>query len=143
MARYIETYRGVVYPWQCDQMGHVNVQHYMAIYDQAGCHLLAAMGLTPAYMHQTDAGFADVKQVIEYRAELRAGALVRMESRFLEIGTKSVRHEHRLVDAEHGSLAATFEAVSVHFDMGARKATPFPPEMRRKAEELIAAAGDA
>ena len=140
MAKYVETYRGVIYPWQCDQMGHLNVQHYVGLYDQAACHLFAAMGHTPSYMAETNMGYADVRNVIEYRAELRAGALVRMESRFLGIGTKSVRHEHRLVNADNGNLAATFEAVSVHFDMGARKATPFPPEMRRKIEELIAAA---
>ncbi len=31
----IETYRGVVYPWQMDQMDHMNVQFYTARFDQA------------------------------------------------------------------------------------------------------------
>ena len=39
------TYRGVVYPSQCDFMGHLNVQHYIAAFDQAILHLTSELGL--------------------------------------------------------------------------------------------------
>jgi len=29
------TYRGTVYPWHLDQVGHMNVQHYVGMFDQA------------------------------------------------------------------------------------------------------------
>ena len=35
------TYKGVVYPWECDQMGHMNVMWYTGKFDQATCSLLA------------------------------------------------------------------------------------------------------
>lgn len=138
MARYVETYRGVVYPWHCDQMGHLNVQHYLGMYDQAACHLFLMVGLTPSHMAAAEVGFADVKQTIEYRGELRMGSLVRMESRISAIGNTSLEHEHRLLNAEDGALAATFEVVSVYFDLAARKAIPFGDEMRAKVRELLA-----
>jgi acyl-CoA thioesterase FadM len=28
MPEMLLTHRGVVYPWQCDNMGHLNVAHY-------------------------------------------------------------------------------------------------------------------
>ena len=39
-----ETFRGVVYPAQCDAMGHMNVQHYVAAFDQAMWHLVHEIG---------------------------------------------------------------------------------------------------
>jgi len=137
MARYIETFRGVVYPWHCDQMGHLNVQHYVGMYDQASVHLFAAFGLSHAHGRETNMGFADVRHVIEYKGELGPGTAVRMESRLTGIGNSSIRHEHRLLDIDTDEVAATFEVVSVYFDLVARAATPLTPEMRARAEAMI------
>lgn len=30
------TYRGVVYPWQCDHMGHMNAMWYVGKFDEEG-----------------------------------------------------------------------------------------------------------
>jgi acyl-CoA thioesterase FadM len=35
MADLIDTYRGVVYPWHCDHMGHMNVMWYVGKFDEA------------------------------------------------------------------------------------------------------------
>ena len=139
MARYVETYRGVVYPWLCDQMGHCNVQHYMAMYDQASVHLFLEIGLAPSLLDAQQLGFADVRHEIEYKAEMRVGAAIRGESRVLSIGKSSFRHEHRLMNAETGKLAATYDVISVLFDLAARKSKPLPEEVRALAEAAIAA----
>jgi acyl-CoA thioester hydrolase len=137
MARYLETFRGVVYPWHCDQMGHLNVQHYVGMYDQASVHLFAAFGLSHAHVRETNMGFADVRHVIEYKNELDAGTAVRMESRIAAVGNSSVRHEHRLLDIDSDEVAATFEVVSVYFDLRARKSAPLPQEFRERAVAMI------
>jgi acyl-CoA thioester hydrolase len=31
------TYRGTVYPWQCDHIGHMNVMWYVGKFDEATC----------------------------------------------------------------------------------------------------------
>jgi acyl-CoA thioester hydrolase len=46
-ARII-TYRGVVYPWHCDHMGHMNVMWYTGKFDEACWQLLSMLGLTQA-----------------------------------------------------------------------------------------------
>lgn len=36
MSDLILTHRGVVYPWQCDHMGHLNVMWYVVVLAAAG-----------------------------------------------------------------------------------------------------------
>ena len=43
MAKAVETYRGVAYPWHCDSMGHMNTQFYSALYDGASFHFLSML----------------------------------------------------------------------------------------------------
>ena len=32
----VETYRGAVYPWHCDHVGHMNVMWYVGKFDEIG-----------------------------------------------------------------------------------------------------------
>ena len=41
------TYRGTIYPWHCDHMGHMNVMWYVGKFDEATWHLFAQTGITP------------------------------------------------------------------------------------------------
>ena len=43
-ARLIESYRGAVYPWHCDHMGHMNVMWYVGKFDEATWNLFAQTG---------------------------------------------------------------------------------------------------
>ncbi len=36
----LTTYVGVAHPWMCDTMGHMNVRHYAAMFDDASFQLL-------------------------------------------------------------------------------------------------------
>ena len=40
------TYRGTVYPWQCDHVGHMNIMWYVGKFDEANWNLFARLGLT-------------------------------------------------------------------------------------------------
>jgi acyl-CoA thioester hydrolase len=44
------TYRGVVYPWQCDHMGHMNVMWYVGKFDEATWQILSMLDLTPSFL---------------------------------------------------------------------------------------------
>ena len=43
------TYKGAVYPWQCDHIGHMNVMWYVGKFDEANWNFVATLGLTPTY----------------------------------------------------------------------------------------------
>lgn len=41
-----KTFQGTVNPWHCDHIGHMNVQYYASMFDQAGWNIFAQPGLT-------------------------------------------------------------------------------------------------
>src|SRR6478672_10639308 len=67
------TYRGTVYPWQCDHVGHMNIMWYVGKFDEANWNLFARLGLAPSYLRETGRGMAAVQQNISYKRELLAG----------------------------------------------------------------------
>src|SRR5436190_2173667 len=84
MAEPMLTYRGTVYPWHCDHMGHMNVMWYVGKFDEATWHVLAKIGATQSRMQQEGFGLAAVEQHIEYKRELHAGDLITIHSSVLE-----------------------------------------------------------
>ena len=84
MTKSIETFRGGVFPWEIDIMGHMNVRHYTAKYDDATLQLFGALGLTVAYFKEQDRGMAAVQQNTTYGRELLAGDLIEIKSEILE-----------------------------------------------------------
>src|SRR6201992_4505538 len=74
MAEFPITYRGTVYPWHCDHMGHMNVMWYVGKFDEATWQLFSAIGITPDYLRTSGRGMAAVDQRISYRREGGAGA---------------------------------------------------------------------
>lgn len=129
------TYRGTVYPWQCDHVGHMNIM--FGKFDEANWNLFARLGLTPSYLRESGRGMAAVQQNIAYKRELLAGDIVEVRSRLLEIRDKSVRFLHEMRNAETGEVAATCEFVGVHLDRKARKSAPFAPAIRNAALEHL------
>jgi hypothetical protein len=43
MARQFDTYRGFVHPWCIDHVGQMNVQSYVARFDEASCRAAMAV----------------------------------------------------------------------------------------------------
>jgi len=130
-------YRGVIYPWYCDHMGHMNVMWYVGKFDEATWQMFAAIGVTPAYMRDNNRGVAAVRQVITYRRELRAGDLITIRTGILEMNTKQIRFYHEMTNDESDDLAATTVITGIHMDTQSRKACPFPDEVVTRAKELI------
>ena len=127
------TYRGTVYPWQCDHVGHMNIMWYVGKFDEANWNFFARLGVTPTYLRESGRGMAGVQQNISYKRELFAGDIVEVRSSLLEIKDKSIRFLHEMRNAETGETAATCEITAVHLDREGHKSTPFPPAIRETA----------
>ena len=135
MAEGIETWRGMAHPWNCDTMGHMNTRFYAAIYDDASFHFLAR--LAPSRVQkESGLGWADVRQLIEYKQEVESGALLLVRTVLKRLGRTSVEYRHELRDAESDLLHSTSEQVTVRFDLVARKAAPLDDDIRRRGEAL-------
>ena len=133
----LETYRGAVYPWHCDHMGHMNVMWYVGKFDEGTWNLIASFGITPAYLKENARGMAAVKQEIEYKRELHAGDIVAVRSRLLEVRDKVLRFAHEMRNAETGEISATTQLTAVHIDTVARKAVARAPEIAARARALL------
>lgn len=139
MSELLQTYRGVVYPWHCDHMGHMNVMWYVGKFDEATWNLFSAMGVTAAYLRERRRGMAAVQQNITYRRELHAGDTVSVHSAFLELRDKVARFVHEMRNGETGELAALCMLTGVHIDAEARKSCPFPQEILERGRGLVRA----
>ena len=116
-------------------MGHMNTRFYAAIYDDASFHFLARLAPSRA-QKESGLGWADVRQLIEYKQEVAGGALLLVRTVLKRLGRTSVEYRHELHDAETDLLHSTSEQVTVRFDLAARKAAPLDEEIRRRGAAL-------
>ena len=139
MAAPLVTYRGSVYPSQCDHMGHMNVAWYVAKFDEATWQLFAAIGLTRTRLKEDGRGMAGLEQHIEYERELFAGDVVTVTSTLLEVRDKVIRFAHEMKNDATGEIAAKTTLVAVHLDAVKRKAVALPDDVRDRARAMIEA----
>ena len=133
MAEPIIVYRGVVYPWLCDSMGHFTTRYYMAMFDDAAWHLLHAFGFDPEWITEKKIGWADVSHHIEYLKEVHHGELVLIEGKPLRVGNKSIKSQLEMKSVRSDEIYARLTAVTVQFDLAKRCAIPVLDEVREKA----------
>ena len=134
MAELQITYRGVVHPWHCDTMGHMNVVWYVSKFDDASWQLAAMLGLHHSYFIKNHMGIAAVEQNIKYKSELEAGSTVTIRSGVLDIKEKVVRIIHEMRSDSTGEVAATMVLTAVHFDTRKRKSCPFPQSILKRGK---------
>jgi acyl-CoA thioester hydrolase len=132
------TYRGTVYPWQCDHMGHMNVMWYVGKFDEALWTLFQTIGITPSYLRGQGRGMAALQQTIHYQRELLAGDVVAIESMVTDVSEKLIVVKQVLYNAEHGHVSASVELTGVHMDRTMRRETPFPEHIARAARAKLA-----
>ena len=137
MRQFIQTYRGTVYPWHCDHMGHMNVMWYVHKFDEATWNLFAEAGITPTYLRKNHRGMAGVQQNITYKRELYAGDVVAVRSGVLDFRDKVMRFRHEMINLENAETAAVMELTAVHMDTVRRKACPFPSAVLERLRHLV------
>jgi acyl-CoA thioester hydrolase len=131
------TYRGVVHPWHCDTMGHMNVVWYVSKFDEASWQFASMLGLNNSYFVKNHMGIAAVEQNIKYKSELEAGSTVTIRSGVLDIREKVVRFIHEMRNDSTGEVAASMVLTAVHFNTRKRKSCPFPEGILKRGRKLI------
>lgn len=134
----LTTYVGVAHPWMCDTMGHMNVRHYAAMFDDASFQLLGHIAGLEAESEKVR-GWADVRSETEYKHETKAGTLITIRSRVVKLGRSSVTFEQVMSGTLDDVVHAVNRTVTVRFDLEARTATALEPAARSRAEALLPA----
>lgn len=137
MPRYIETVRGVVSPWQCDRVGHMNVQYYMAAISDAAFQLMVHIGLGADVARTPPVALAAVRIEFDFAEELRSGDAYVVSTTIEAVGTKSLTLRHRMQKVGTDALLMEARAVAVCIDLESRAACPLPTDVTAKARAIM------
>jgi acyl-CoA thioester hydrolase len=81
-----EIWRGGVTPWQCDEMGHMNVQFYLALAAQGLAGLAAMLGMPHAFTAGASSTLLVREHHVRFLKEARPGAGLVMTGGLLDLG---------------------------------------------------------
>lgn len=99
-----ETFRGYVAPWECDEMGHMNIQFYAAKFAQSLGHHLQGLDMSPAFSIGPGTRAPSVTALhMRFHKELHASDLATATAEV----TEGPRLTHLMRNDETGTLAAT------------------------------------
>jgi acyl-CoA thioester hydrolase len=134
---FLDSARDAVKPWEMDILGQSALSFYIHRFSAANGHIIAAFGMTPAYMRAERRGFSTFEFQLALGAPLGPGDLVRVRSALLHVGRSSIRLLHVMTNERSGDRVATLEQLGVHLDMDARRPTPLPEPLREKATAIL------
>ncbi|MDD5333545.1 MAG: thioesterase family protein [Rhodoferax sp.] len=137
MSDALLTYRGTIYPWHCDHVGHMNVMWYVGKFDEATWQFFNLLSLTPTFLRTQQRGMAAVDQHISYLQELHAGDVVAVRSALIEVKEKSIRFVHEMSNEESHEIVARTTLKAVHMDTQLRKSCAFPSFVATRAATLF------
>lgn len=123
--------------WQ-DLNGHVNVRHYLELYDAASWPMLAQFGLDERTFLEHRQGLFDLEHHLWYRAELHVGDLVSVHSRLIARSVKRFHGVMFIVNRSRSQLASAFEYVSTGADLELRRSAPLPAGFAAELDRAIA-----
>lgn len=108
MAGMIEVARSSVQTWECDQMGHMNVQFYVAKADEGMSALAGTLGLSPRAQGNDRATLVPREQHIRFHRELRPGAPFAVHAGVLLARSEGLIVYEEMQNSATGTVAATF-----------------------------------
>ncbi len=123
-----------------DYNGHLTEGFYGVVFGNATDAVLDAVGLDAAYREATDSSLYTVETHVRFLDEVPPAAELEVRSSVIGVNAKLLRiwHEMWLDDR----VRATQESLGLH--VTARRAAPFPDEIRRRIEtEVVEAPSEA
>jgi acyl-CoA thioester hydrolase len=113
-------------PGWIDYNGHLNMAYYSVLFDRAVDEAFGLVGLGRDYLETRNSSYFLVESHVTYQRELTAGDPVRVTVHLVDFDDKRLHYYLELRHANEGWLSAASENLSLHVDMGTRKAAPFP-----------------
>lgn len=132
----VEIWRGGVNTWDCDEMGHMNVRHYVVRAQEGLIGMAAELGLPHAFSPHANATLLVKEQHIRFLREAHAGAPLYMLGGVIEMSETEARILQLLIHPASGELAATFQTTVVHATPRDGQPFPWPKVARERAEAL-------
>lgn len=119
-----------VTPDQCDSFGRLRGEQFIGRISDSVPNILSSWRRTAVSAAQLEPAGAVVEARLVFRRWPRAGDLIEVRSGVAEVGDKTLRLVHWLLDPSSGGAWASMEAVALTFDTVTRKAISPAPEAR-------------
>jgi acyl-CoA thioesterase FadM len=119
------------------EAGRLSLAGHVHRFSDACLLALDAIGMDEAYRRNANRGFAtfETRLALAHPAA-SVGDGIMVTSGVAAIGGSSLRLGHRMQATRDGRTLARFDQAGVHFDLAARRSTPWPAELRARALEL-------
>ncbi len=137
-APFISSPMTVVPEW-IDYNGHMNVAYYIVLFDRCIDEFFTHLGVGPEYVKRENASTFTMEGHITYQRELAVDAPVKMTLRIIDYDQKRLHLYLEMFHAQDGFLSATWEQLTLHVDMKAKRASVFPDEVLEKVEQMYQA----
>jgi len=128
-----DTARDTVKPDEVDATGQLALSAAVQRFSASNAHVLAAFGVTPAYMREQRRGFSTFEFQLAMGGEVRPGDPLVVRGGLVHVGKSSMRILHVMTDARTGVEVASLHQSGVHFDQDRRRPIPLPDDLRARA----------
>ena len=133
----IEVARSSVQTWECDQMGHMNVQFYVEKAGDGLAGLALALGLGPRTVRRESARLFVRDHHVRFLREQRPGAPFFLRAGILDVRDFGLRVYEEMVNTSSGEPAATFIAEVEWLDEETHELKPLPAKVKAAAKNLV------
>jgi acyl-CoA thioester hydrolase len=124
-----------VRPEWIDYNGHLSEAYYVLVFGHANDAAMVALGMTSEYLAETATSLFTLEAHVRYLDQVPPGARLDVRSSVIGVTGKLLWLWHEMWCEER--LRATEEALMVHVDTAVGRASPFPDDLRARAETLL------
>ena len=124
-------------PQWIDYNGHLNMAYYNVMMDRAIDEMWVQLGIGPTYLRERHGSTFTAECHVRYLREIHLGDPVQVAVYLLDADEKRIHTFEELRHATEGWLSATSENMTIHIDMNARKAAPFPPDIQARIRDVV------
>jgi len=128
-----------VLPEWIDYNGHMNVAYYIVLFDRCIDELFSLLNIGAEYVTRENSSTFTMEGHITYQRELAVEAPVKMTLQIVDFDHKRLHLYLEMFHADEGFLSATWEQMTLHVDMNAKRASVFPNDVLEKIEQMYQA----
>lgn len=126
-------YFGEAVQWECDELGHLNMRHYMTKTHQARQYFFIHLGLEHAFRAGADSTVRSADFIIRYLKECRPGERIKISTAILALHEDTAELLHVMTHFD-GTVAAVITEVVAHIYLRTGERFRWPARVKEAAK---------
>ena len=132
----LDSYFGEAVQWECDDLGHLNMRHYMTKAHQARQFFFIHLGLPYAFEISADSTVRTREFTVRYLKESRPGTRLKIQTGIIALNEMSADIIHMMTHHD-GTLSAVITETVEHIYLRTGQAFAWPKRVRRAAPHYL------